>query len=68
MVGVVPGVRRLRVSLYFVVGRSAAIAALQAYLADCSSPATRSAFVPQPTGYSFKPDTADHNYSRDFSA
>lgn len=32
-------------TIYGFAGRSAAIAALHAYLADCSSPATRSAFI-----------------------
>jgi hypothetical protein len=32
-------------TIYCLAGRSAAIAALHAYLADCSSPATRFAFV-----------------------
>lgn len=32
-------------TFYFVTGRSAATAALHAYLADCSSPAERSVVV-----------------------
>ena len=51
---------------YRLSGRSAAIAAVYAYLADCSDPATRSASVLYPTGCSSKPDTADHKYFRDF--
>lgn len=38
-------IRQIKITNHDFAGRSAAIAALHAYLADCSSPATRSAFA-----------------------
>ena len=54
-----PRVWRIQMTIYCLAGRSAAIAALHAYLADCSSPATRSAFVLSCLNRSLKPDDAD---------
>lgn len=50
---------------FHFAGHSAAGAATHAYLADCSDPATRSAFVPLAHWTYYKTDTVDHAYSLD---
>jgi len=50
--------------LSHLAGPSAAIAATRAYLADCSDPATRSAFVLQRTGHGSKTDSRSRIFSR----